>query len=97
MTNPSTPFGTTPPGADDGPGGNLLPAAGATPPTTATSATDFHPHSRTAQLAEAEAVLNTVGSQTDATLRRACRLIIDLSRDHALRQRAQDLMQFLED
>ena len=91
-TPPGAEFGTTPPGAEACPGGDLLPDAGAPP-----LATDFHPASRVAQLLWAEEIFATVGSQTDATLRWACRLIIDLSQDHALRQRAEDLMVFLED
>lgn len=97
-TDPTKPtrFGTTPPGADVCPGGDILPVAGASLPT-ANPATDFHPDARAAQLAEAEAIFAAVGSNTDATLRRACRLIMDLSRDYALRQRAEGLMTFLED
>jgi hypothetical protein len=91
MIRHHTPSGTIPPGADTCPGGDI-PAAGASLPPT-----DFHPNSRTAQLAEAEAIFADVRSHTDATLRRACRVIMDLSRDHVLRQRAEDLMTFLED
>lgn len=91
MTPRPTPSGPTPPGTGACPGGDLLPAAGAFVPPT-----DFHPDSRAAQLFWAQATFAALGSHPDATLRRACRLIMDLSRDHALRQRAQDLMIFLE-
>lgn len=88
-----TPIGITlPPGADTCPGGDILPAAG-----VPLAPTDFHPHARTAQLAKAEAIFNNARQHSDKALYHACQTIIDLSREHALRQRAQDLLRFLKD
>lgn len=92
MTALSTEPGTTlPPGAATCPGGGSSTAGAHSTPT------DFHPANRATQLAAALSILVDEGPTTDAMLRRACRLVLDLSPDPALRLVATKLLPLLKE
>lgn len=87
-TEPGT---TLPPGAATCPGGDSSTAGAHSTPT------DFNPANRAAQLAEALEVLAGSTAAPDAKLRRACRLVLDLSADPALRLAATHLLPLLKE